>query len=87
MRHTTADGGTRGDCRPQCHLRKVLRPGGEMMLVADRTQDIYGVSRYSTDEKMVGSGLKGRGAVPVELPATKSDGRAGGALRRGLSAA
>jgi len=58
-----------------------------MMLVADRTQDIYGVSRYSTDEKMVGSGLKGRGAVPVELPATKSDGRAGGALRRGLSAA
>ncbi|MEI8241062.1 MAG: nuclease-related domain-containing protein, partial [Actinomycetota bacterium] len=40
-------------------LRKALRPGGEMVLVADRTQDIYGVSQYWTEEKMVGSGLVG----------------------------
>lgn len=40
-------------------LRKVLRPGGEMLLVADRAQDIYGRQRRWTEEAMVGAGFRG----------------------------
>ena len=40
-------------------LRKVCRPGGEMLLVADETQDIYGRAKSWTDEKMNGAGFLG----------------------------
>jgi hypothetical protein len=40
-------------------LRKVLRPGGEMVLVADATQDVYGTARSWTDEAMNGAGFSG----------------------------
>jgi hypothetical protein len=40
-------------------LRKVCRPGGEMLLVADATQDIYGTARSWTDEAMTGAGFPG----------------------------
>ena len=40
-------------------LRKVCRPGGEMFLVADATQDIYGTARSWTDEAMTGAGFPG----------------------------
>lgn len=40
-------------------LRKALRPGGEMMLVADGTQDIYGTKWRWTDEAMHGCGFRG----------------------------
>jgi hypothetical protein len=41
-------------------LRKVLRPGGEMLLVADTTQDVYGRSARWTDAAMAGAGFVGR---------------------------
>jgi len=44
------------DFRPEwwnC-LRRVLRTGGEMLLVADATQDIYGRSELWTDQNMKG---------------------------------
>lgn len=40
-------------------LRKVCRTGGEMLLVADATQDIYGTARSWTDEAMTGAGFPG----------------------------
>ena len=40
-------------------LRKVCRAGGEMLLVADATQDIYGTARSWTDEAMTGAGFPG----------------------------
>ena len=40
-------------------LRKVLRDGGEMVLVADQTQDLYGRSPAWTDEAMRGAGFSG----------------------------
>lgn len=40
-------------------LRKVCRPDGEMLLVADATQDIYETARSWTDEAMVGAGFPG----------------------------
>jgi hypothetical protein len=40
-------------------LRMTLRPDGEMMLVADENQDLYGRSANWTEEKMLGSGFKG----------------------------
>ncbi|MBD2302987.1 nuclease-related domain-containing DEAD/DEAH box helicase [Nostoc sp. FACHB-190] len=40
-------------------LRKVRRKGGEMLLVADETQDLYQRTQYWTDEKMEGAGFKG----------------------------
>lgn len=40
-------------------LRRILRPDGEMVLAADRSQDIYAVSRNWTERKMTGSGLAG----------------------------
>jgi len=41
-------------------LRKVCRTGGELLLVADRTQDLYGQARFWTDERMTGAGFSGR---------------------------
>lgn len=35
-------------------LRKVLKPGGEMLLVADSTQDIYGTAIRWTDQSLAG---------------------------------
>jgi hypothetical protein len=40
-------------------LRKVCKPGGEMLLAADATQDIYGTARSWTDEAMIGAGFPG----------------------------
>ena len=40
-------------------LRHLCRPGGEMVLVADATQDLYGTSRLWTDRAMVGAGFTG----------------------------
>jgi hypothetical protein len=40
-------------------LRKVCEPNGEMLLMADATQDIYGTARSWTDEAMTGAGFPG----------------------------
>lgn len=40
-------------------LRKLLKPNGEMLLVADRTQDVYGTASAWTDEQMINSGFSG----------------------------
>lgn len=40
-------------------LRKVVRTDGEMVLVADRAQDLYGRSQRWTDEAMTGAGFSG----------------------------
>lgn len=40
-------------------LRKLCVDGGEMLLVADATQDIYGTAKSWTDEKMIGAGFRG----------------------------
>lgn len=40
-------------------LRDALKPGGEMMLVADKTQDIYGTASAWTDATMRGCGFAG----------------------------
>lgn len=40
-------------------LRDICRPDGEMVLVADVTQDIYGTARNWTEEAMSGAGFKG----------------------------
>ncbi len=40
-------------------LRKICTPGGEMLLVADATQDIYETARSWTDEAMIGAGFSG----------------------------
>ena len=40
-------------------LRKAVRPGGEMLLVADKTQNIYGTAAAWTDEVMSGAGFRG----------------------------
>jgi len=43
-------------------LRRVCKPGGEMLLVADVTQDIYGNAQAWTDEAMTGAGFSGKWA-------------------------
>lgn len=43
-------------------LRKICKPGGEMLLVADATQDIYGTASSWTDEAMTGAGFSGKWA-------------------------
>ena len=43
-------------------LRKVCKPTGEMLLVADVTQDIYGTASAWTDEAMKGAGFSGKWA-------------------------
>ena len=40
-------------------LRKVCKPGGEMLLVADATQDIYETAKSWTDDAMRGAGFSG----------------------------
>ena len=40
-------------------LRKVIRQGGEYLLVADETQDLYDQTKYWTDEKMISAGFPG----------------------------
>lgn len=52
-------------------LRKVCKKDGEMLLVADATQDIYGTARSWTDEAMTGAGFSGGWAelrVSYRLP-------------------
>jgi hypothetical protein len=46
-------------------LRKICKPDGEMLLVADATQDIYETASSWTDEAMKGAGFAGAWA---ELP-------------------
>ncbi len=41
-------------------LRCALKPGGEMVLVADKTQDVYGTASAWTDRVMEGAGFAGR---------------------------
>lgn len=40
-------------------LRGISKPGGEMVLVADATQDVYGKAGRWTDEAMSGAGFSG----------------------------
>lgn len=40
-------------------LRGICKPGGEMVLVADATQDVYGKAERWTDEAMSGAGFSG----------------------------
>lgn len=40
-------------------LRRFLKPGGEMLLVADATQDVYGTAGAWTDDAMSGAGFRG----------------------------
>lgn len=40
-------------------LRDIHKPGGEMVLVADATQDVYGKAQRWTDEAMSGAGFTG----------------------------
>lgn len=49
------------DWRPEWWntLRLVLREGGEMLLVADMTQDVYGTAERWTEQAMVGAGFRG----------------------------
>ena len=63
------------DFRPEWWnlLRRLKRPTGEMMLVADATQDLYGTARRWTDESMRGldTGFRGPWAtleVSYRLP-------------------
>lgn len=54
-------------------LRQVCLPGGEMLLVADATQDVYGTARSWTDEAMTGAGFRGGWAelkISYRLPPT-----------------
>lgn len=52
-------------------LRKVCKPTGEMLLVADITQDIYDTAKSWTDESMKGAGFSGNWAelnISYRLP-------------------
>lgn len=52
-------------------LRNIRKTNGEMLLVADTTQDIYGTARSWTDEAMTGAGFAGDWArleVSYRLP-------------------
>lgn len=40
-------------------IRKACKPDGEMLLVADATQDVYGTARAWTDDVMKGAGFSG----------------------------
>ena len=40
-------------------LRKAVKDGGEMLLVADKTQNIYGTAGAWTEQAMVGAGFQG----------------------------
>ncbi len=65
-------------------LRSVCRPGGEMLLVADETQDIYGNASSWTDEAMKGAGFAGKWAeleVSYRMPELALDKAASFAAR------
>lgn len=49
------------DYRPEWWnaLRRVCRPGGEVVLAADATQDVYGTAGAWTDDVMKGAGFQG----------------------------
>ena len=52
-------------------LRKLCKESGEMLLVADATQDIYGTAESWTDEAMAGAGFSGKWAelkISYRLP-------------------
>src|SRR5262249_12264096 len=52
-------------------LRKACKPDGEMLLVADATQDVYGTATAWTDDVMDGAGFRGEWAklsVSYRLP-------------------
>ena len=52
-------------------LRRFLKPGGEMLLVADATQDVYGTAGAWTDDAMSGAGFRGSWAqldISYRLP-------------------
>ncbi|MDR6832072.1 MULTISPECIES: NERD domain-containing protein [unclassified Sphingopyxis] len=52
-------------------LRTFLKPGGEMLMAADATQDIYGTAGAWTDDVMAGAGFRGAWAnldVSYRLP-------------------
>jgi len=52
-------------------LKKACNPGGEMVLVADMTQDIYGTAKAWTEEAMNGAGFRGNWAqlkISYRLP-------------------
>lgn len=40
-------------------LRKAVNEGGEMLLVADKTQNVYGTASAWTEQNMVGAGFQG----------------------------
>ena len=40
-------------------MRKLCKSGGEMLLVADSTQDIYGTAKAWTEQAMIGAGFSG----------------------------
>lgn len=48
-------------------LRKVCKKNGEMLLVADATQDIYGTAESWTDKKMIEAGFKGKWAANLKV--------------------
>ncbi len=57
-------------------LRKICKPNGEMLLVADATQDIYDTARSWTDDAMTGAGFSGNWAeldVSYRLPKLAMD--------------
>lgn len=65
-------------------LRRVCKPGGEMLLVADATQDIYGSASSWTDEAMKGAGFAGKWAeleVSYRMPELALDKAASFAAR------
>ena len=40
-------------------LRKAVKPKGEMLLVADKTQNVYGTAESWTEKAMTGAGFSG----------------------------
>ncbi|MBL9118871.1 MAG: AAA family ATPase [Phycisphaerae bacterium] len=54
-------------------LRKAVRPGGELMLVADKTQNIYSTAAAWTEDVMADAGFRGEWArlhISYRLPPT-----------------
>ncbi|NOC91934.1 nuclease-related domain-containing DEAD/DEAH box helicase [Ruegeria sp. HKCCD6604] len=57
-------------------LRKACNPNGEMLLVADATQDVYGTAQSWTDDVMKGAGFRGdwsQLSVSYRLPSDAMD--------------
>ena len=49
------------------YLRKVLEPGGEMILAYDTSQDIYDKSKNETDQSMIGAGFPGGEVTELKI--------------------